>query len=193
MAKTANRPRHSKNDLLDRGLEILVESGPDGLTIDRLCKGLGVTKGSFYHHFKNRKSFVRQLLQHWLDQNTISIIDCTEEADDAASRYARIKAIADNLPLEPDATIRAWAMRDPLVRKFQEQADLLRMNYLKELFFPYAQNINQAIRMARIAYTTYIGSRFIMPPLEEEAMQEIRDEIRKFFNIPEPEKPERKK
>lgn len=166
---------------------MLVEKGPDGLTIDRLCNDLGVTKGSFYHHFKNRESFVRQLLQHWLDQNTIGVIDSTEEADDAASRYARIKAIADNLPLEPDATIRAWAMRDPLVREFQEKADHLRMNYLKELFMPYARNINQAIRMARIAYTVYIGSRFIVPPLDESAMREIRDDIRIFFNIPRPE------
>ncbi|MEV0081899.1 TetR/AcrR family transcriptional regulator [Saccharopolyspora sp. NPDC050642] len=40
-----------KQDWLDAGLEILADQGVPALTIDRLATKLGLTKGSFYHHF----------------------------------------------------------------------------------------------------------------------------------------------
>lgn len=53
-----NKSRRSKIDILAFGLDILSEYGEGELTIDFLCQKLGVTKGSFYHHFKSRDLFL---------------------------------------------------------------------------------------------------------------------------------------
>jgi AcrR family transcriptional regulator len=41
----------------DAAARLLISEGPTALTIERLCVAAGVTKGSFYHHFRNRSEF----------------------------------------------------------------------------------------------------------------------------------------
>jgi AcrR family transcriptional regulator len=60
--------RKSKQDWLEVGLKTLGEFGENGLTIERLTGTLGVTKGSFYHHFRNVEDFREQLIAFWADQ-----------------------------------------------------------------------------------------------------------------------------
>ena len=66
VAATAARPRRAtQRDFVDSGFAILAESGHRGLTIHRLCRHVGVSTGSFYHHFANWDHYVTVLLAHW--------------------------------------------------------------------------------------------------------------------------------
>lgn len=67
-----------KQALLAEGLDILAVHGPNGLTIDALCTRLACTKGSFYHHFRNREQFVRDLLEYWIEEHTLRVIEKTD-------------------------------------------------------------------------------------------------------------------
>ena len=60
--------RKSKQDWLEKGLKILAKESLNGLTIDKMALELGVTKGSFYHHFKNARDFEERLLGYWANQ-----------------------------------------------------------------------------------------------------------------------------
>ena len=42
----------TRREWLDAGLELLADEGAPAVTIERLTGKLGVTKGSYYHHFK---------------------------------------------------------------------------------------------------------------------------------------------
>ncbi|MCV7384412.1 TetR/AcrR family transcriptional regulator [Mycolicibacter longobardus] len=57
--------RLSVQDWVQAGFRILAESGVKALTIDRLCRRLGVTKGSFYWHFTDMKAYRQALTDTW--------------------------------------------------------------------------------------------------------------------------------
>jgi len=44
---------------------MLGEKGLDGVRIEPLARRLGVTKGSFYWHFKGRQELIEALLDYW--------------------------------------------------------------------------------------------------------------------------------
>ena len=57
----------TRSDWLQVGLEAVVDDGPNGLRIDRLCRRLSVSKGSFHHHFSGAADFKRSLLAAYED------------------------------------------------------------------------------------------------------------------------------
>ena len=56
---------------LTRALEVLGKQGAGELTVESLARQLGVTKGSFYWHFKDRADFFRQLIEYWDEHFTL--------------------------------------------------------------------------------------------------------------------------
>jgi AcrR family transcriptional regulator len=44
---------------------VLARDGVGGLRVEVLAKRCGVTKGSFYWHFKDRQALLEALLDHW--------------------------------------------------------------------------------------------------------------------------------
>ena len=68
MASTTEEPRSgrlSRLEWIEAVLDALVESGIEGVRIDRLCRALGVTKGSFYHHFSGREALLDAVADYW--------------------------------------------------------------------------------------------------------------------------------
>jgi AcrR family transcriptional regulator len=57
--------RLSVGDWVQAGFGIVAEEGLKALTIDRLCRRLGVTKGSFYWHFSDMKAYRTALIDAW--------------------------------------------------------------------------------------------------------------------------------
>jgi AcrR family transcriptional regulator len=57
---TQKRSRYTKESLLEAAIQITNEKGYDNVTVDQLCEELGVTKGSFYHHFKSKTDLIFQ-------------------------------------------------------------------------------------------------------------------------------------
>ncbi len=72
----------SRSAYFEAGLELLAERGHGGLTIAALCERLGVTKGSFYHHFDDMAGYVRLLLGHWEDEHATRLIALSESVTD---------------------------------------------------------------------------------------------------------------
>jgi AcrR family transcriptional regulator len=58
--KEVKRLRYTKKTMLEKALQVIQEKGYDELTVDQICEELGVTKGSFYHHFKSKSDLIFQ-------------------------------------------------------------------------------------------------------------------------------------
>ena len=48
--------------------ELMADGDPSQVTIDALCKRVGATSGSFYHHFGSHAGFVEALVADWVDR-----------------------------------------------------------------------------------------------------------------------------
>ena len=59
---------------LDSGLEALAAEGPGGLKIDRLVRRVGLTKGSFFHHFAGAAAYQTALLER-LEADAAAALD----------------------------------------------------------------------------------------------------------------------
>lgn len=178
--------RLSKEELLQKATDILGQNGPEALTIDRLCKSLNVTKGSFYHHFKGREGFIENLMEYWLEEFTIKIIDVSEkEADPAKSRD---KMIMEALMMKsgPEKAIRAWGKDSPTVASYVERADKIRLDYLQEIFMPYEADPERRKAIALTAYTTFLGSMFIYPELPRKEHLLMIEYVSRAFGVPIP-------
>ncbi len=168
-----NNKRRSKKDLLEAGLNILARFGEGALTIDSLCKKLGVTKGSFYHHFGSRKEFSRQLLEHWAQEHTQRYIELCKQAGSATDSFCTLDALAQEIDDDVEVAVRAWALRDPLAREHQEHVDLARMEYLNKLYLGMVEDAELAALLTQLGYAIFVGSRQIMPRPDKARIGEL--------------------
>jgi AcrR family transcriptional regulator len=56
---------------IEKGYQVFAYQGPVGLKIERLAKGIGKNKSSFYHHFADLEIFTGILLKYHLEQAQI--------------------------------------------------------------------------------------------------------------------------
>jgi AcrR family transcriptional regulator len=139
-AGAASRPTLTPDAWIDAATEVLVDQGIDHVRVDVLAGQLGVTRGSFYWHFKDREELLRRVLQAWHDSATEQLTrrlaeasnDPHEQLRDVASLPFRGRAAARAARIE--LAIRAWARRDEMARRAVDEADASRIAYHAQLF-----------------------------------------------------------
>jgi TetR/AcrR family transcriptional regulator, transcriptional repressor for nem operon len=62
MIELATGPRRK---LLDATLHVVRAQGYAGASVDDICREAGVTKGSFFHHFKSKDELAVAATEHW--------------------------------------------------------------------------------------------------------------------------------
>lgn len=166
--------RLSQKAWLQAGFEVLKEAGAGALTIDRLSRRLGVTKGSFYHHFASREAFSEALLASWEEQLTHRLIAASSTGCSFSERDLTLTRLGEELfDPELEVAIRAWALRDPAVMRVQERVDRQRIGYLEELFSLATDHAGSAAALAVIRYAFYVGAQQIRPSLSPQRYTEL--------------------
>ena len=153
--------RLSREIWITGAFELLCEVGIDGLGVEPLAARLGVTKGSFYHHFANRRALHLAMLEEWERLGTSAIIEAVDRSsDDPASR---LRALL-NRTFRPDpfgdaveGAIRAWATRDDVAAAASTRVDKRRINYVVGLLTATGLPTAVARRRARLMYRAMIG------------------------------------
>jgi TetR/AcrR family transcriptional regulator, transcriptional repressor for nem operon len=66
---TETDPRHeSKTKLLGAALHVIRAKGYSATRIEDICEAAGLTKGSFFHHFKSKEDLALSAAQYWIDE-----------------------------------------------------------------------------------------------------------------------------
>lgn len=60
-------PQDSKTKLLNAALHVVRSKGYTATRIEDICSEAGVTKGSFFHHFKSKDDLALAAISHWDD------------------------------------------------------------------------------------------------------------------------------
>lgn len=151
----------SQQDWVNGAIAALGDGGIDAVRVEPLAKALGVSKGSFYHHFTNRRALLLALLDQWEQLGTSAIIDEVEAAsDEPAGQLAALVHISctpDALGDSVETSIRAWAATDEIARGAVARVDQRRLDYVTDLLVSAGLKKSQAKRRAAMFYRVIIG------------------------------------
>jgi AcrR family transcriptional regulator len=103
-----------REDYFAGARELLAEQGSDAVTTRTLADHLGLTKGSFRHHFGSMLEFQEALADHWEAARTDRLILCRAERNP----WRRLEMLLTDLLIRPEpAEIvwRAWGHANPIV------------------------------------------------------------------------------
>ncbi len=148
--------------------DVLVDQGIDHVRVDVLAKQLGVTRGSFYWHFRDRDALLRSVLQSWHEGTTQQLTarlrgahtDPRQQLRDVLSLPLRGRAAVRGARIE--LAIRAWARRDAVARVAVDEADASRMAYIAQVFSSLGFAPAEARSRAFLAYAFVVGES-LMP------------------------------
>jgi AcrR family transcriptional regulator len=146
------------HDWLRAASRRLASDGVDFVRIELLARDLGVSKGSFYWHFRDREDLLAKLLGQWEREEADWLDAPVAGIHSAASRWARFVnrcAAPDRLRLE--AAIRSWARKNARVASRVKAIESRRGSYLEGIlretgFSPFA-----AAQWADLALFVYLG------------------------------------
>lgn len=63
----ARKGDETRERILDAAQTLILERGYAGVSIDQLIASLGLTKGAFFHHFKNKRDLARTLIARYAE------------------------------------------------------------------------------------------------------------------------------
>lgn len=138
-AKLAKASPLQPTDWIRAALAKLSSVGVDAVRVEVLARDLGVSKGSFYWHFRDRQDLLEKTLAHW-EQREIDSLELEGDAASAATRWARIvQAASDPSRIELEASVRSWARREEEVARRVAAVDLRKVaviaNVLEDVGF----------------------------------------------------------
>ena len=120
-----------------RALDILAEEHNALLRIDDLVKRMGVTKGSFYWHFKDRDDFLTQLLDYWIHEFNEKVGEEVSKAVGDQDAHERLRFLLTYLVEHDcaryDMVIRSWAGQDPKIGEVLKKVDKFRLDIMYAL------------------------------------------------------------
>lgn len=170
-----NKPklRLSRRNWLDTALELLHNDGINSVTVEALAKQLGITRGSFYHHFKDRKDLSNEMLEYWKRKWTVEIRDTVAALglDGMQSLVALGNLIKHREAAGYDVAVRAWAVHDEHAKEVVREADKTRLDFIRSQFNRIGfEGLDLENRSRLFLYYAMTEPAFFDPPDEETAL-----------------------
>jgi len=63
----ATKGAQTKTRIMDAAQAMILDRGYTGTSVDQLIKGIGLTKGAFFHHFNSKSDLAKALIQRFAD------------------------------------------------------------------------------------------------------------------------------
>lgn len=144
----------------DKAIEVLGKDGVDAVRVEPLARALGVTKGSFYWHFEDRKALLDSVLEEWQQRATTQVIEAVESTCSApAERLRQLTRLVFRHGGPLDRAVRAWASHDASAATAVTHVDTQRYAYVRDLLEAHGHTPATAEMRARLLYTALIGEQ----------------------------------
>lgn len=165
------------------GLQIIENEGVPKITIDNLCNLLKITKGAFYHHFKNIDGYIDALMAFWLKESTLKFIENVEKLDTVKEKLYTLSHMSASSKYKCEGRIRGWGYTNNIVQQYVKQVDKLRLDYLAKLFHDCGYNIEYAHKRATIQYCLLIGLQHICSEIPVSDFNELQSMLIERFEV----------
>lgn len=147
----------SRESYFATGLDVLSDLGYGGLKLAEVCNRLGVTTGSFYHYFPNWSAYTKELVTHWMQEQTVRVIEAARAEPDPRRRIDSLIKVGLGLPHSAEAAIRVWSSLDPHVHSIQSAVDQQRFDIMYESAYEILHDRRQAHVFAAWALFQLVG------------------------------------
>jgi len=165
--------RLSKKDWLEEGFKILTEFAQNKLRILYLCERLGVTRGSFYHHFTSIDNYIAELMEAWEEMNTLEFIRVANQGENLDEKIELLNKQVKKSNHALETSIRSWSFYKPIVKKHLDKVDQIRLSFLEGIFIESGMPPKQAQLKAKLEYILLVGLQQLFPGMSEEEMSSI--------------------
>lgn len=154
-------PTLSRADWLAAARDAFIKGGVHAVKVDHLARRLGVTRGSFYFHFRGRADLLDALFQLWRKQN-VEPFD-TIARDSRIAGWDRIRKVTDlwleEVQFSPafDTAMRDWGRASKRVADAVGAADQARIALFHKAYNEMGFTGDEAFVRARVTYFHQVG------------------------------------
>jgi AcrR family transcriptional regulator len=156
--------------------------GAAAVAVEPLARALGVTKGSFYWHFKNRQALLAAAVARWERLHVDAPLDAAGAIADPRGRLDALLGAAAGKP--PTIFLKMLeGVDEPVVQAAVTRAAQRRVAFLERAFSDLGLAPAQARRQALLAYSAYVGRALLgrdAPELlgdEREVVQHLAEQL----------------
>lgn len=166
---------------VEAAISTLATEGLAGLRVEVLAKRCGVTKGSFYWHFRDRQDLLDAVLEHWREGRIRDIEKQT--AAPAGSERERLYYLIDiystrrnRKGMAIELAVRDWAQRDTQAAETVRTVDVYRLACTERLFLACGLS-PEAAQSRSLLLSAYVFGQSLMFYESTEARQRIAERI----------------
>jgi len=127
--------------------------------VEVLARDLGVSKGSFYWHFRDRADLLDKMLEQW-EASESGWLEEREARSSTATRWAKlIERSSDPARIRTEVAVRDWARGDEKVAVKVAIVERKRANLIAEVLrevgfsMPAAQSWSEMVSLVRLGWT----------------------------------------
>ena len=191
--------RLNRDDWLDAAFAAAVEHGFDGVRVLVLADTLGVTRGSFYWHFKDHAELIAALLERWRATEAASNQRLQQPSSDDPAKdleqlldAALAHGGADLSNMRFELALRGLGRRDAAVAAMLLEVDQARMALFAGKFARITQDTKTAIDLASLFYLAIVGSfqALSRPQAAHPTKQYLTEIIGRYLIQPQARQPE---
>jgi AcrR family transcriptional regulator len=150
---------------IDAALDMLAEGGIDAVRVEPLAKVLGITKGSFYWHFADRRALIDAMLESWTEGRIAAI---RQQASGQDAPAAALRELADlytrraNMRgLAIELAVRSFARGDATAAAAVRAVDRERLQDVTQLFVRLGWPRHDAQARAVLFYSYLFGQSLL--------------------------------
>ncbi len=150
--------RLSAADWAQAALDLIGEQGVAAIAVEPLARRLGVTKGSFYWHFRSRDALLGAALERWEAIEQETVFGQVEAVTDPRERLrALFQVVAHEARSHVIYSELLKALDHPMVAPVIGRVSQRRFDYLAAAFRQAGLARTDAQHRARLAYAAYVG------------------------------------
>jgi AcrR family transcriptional regulator len=164
MTKVTKGSQLNRDDWLQAALECC-QLGVETIKVAPLAAQMGVTTGSFYWHFKNRRELLDAMLEYWERHLTDAVIDAAKEYQ--GSPADRILFVMESVLVGRtaiyDLPIAQWAKTDSKVDFVFKRVIKKRFDFSASLFAEAGFSPEQSAARGRLMVTYMMAESSFIP------------------------------
>lgn len=165
------------DDWVERGLALLMAEGLGAIKISRLCRDLGVTKGSFYWHFADVDALMAAIADRWCTQTREELSQLQDLQGLPPLERIRLMGLrlVDDASEHVERALREWAVHDPDVAEVLRETEKFIFEVVQNALLELGYDAAAARLRAGLLVYAGIGFAYGQQALPKPTAEDIND------------------